>query len=298
MRYIDPIGLPYFKGVAMIYFCVKTDEYLRDILDRVSLGSEYYCQIDVPLGKAESVIQKFTARYALDQTARQRNYRLQKKPVVDLIVLLNQSLYSAEKIRLCLMCTMPKEMRGIAFICSAVLQREYDLDKSEIEQFSSVLERKSRLIYNSVPNKISEKHLDSVPVYELVQIPYTAEQRKQKKIPQTQAQAQGWTWRLHKKFIALKKEQITNAFKKHQKNSKQPLVQDEAVQKELQKLWRLSRFRGVRQDIFNLNRTILTLYLSYFNRKSAIKLEVPSYIIKNKRLANSFKEMVCFHAKR
>ncbi|MFN0297618.1 hypothetical protein ACKVE0_08780 [Acinetobacter albensis] len=282
----------------MIYFCVKTDEYLRDILDRVSLGSEYYCQIDVPLGKAESVIQKFTARYALDQTARQRNYRLQKKPVVDLIVLLNQSLYSAEKIRLCLMCTMPKEMRGIAFICSAVLQREYDLDKSEIEQFSSVLERKSRLIYNSVPNKISEKHLDSVPVYELVQIPYTAEQRKQKKIPQTQAQAQGWTWRLHKKFIALKKEQITNAFKKHQKNSKQPLVQDEAVQKELQKLWRLSRFRGVRQDIFNLNRTILTLYLSYFNRKSAIKLEVPSYIIKNKRLANSFKEMVCFHAKR
>ena len=296
MRYIDPIGLPYFKGVAMIYFCVKTDEYLRDILDRVSLGSEYYCQIDVPLGKAESVIQKFTARYALDQTARQRNYRLQKKPVVDLIVLLNQSLYSAEKIRLCLMCTMPKEMRGIAFICSAVLQREYDLDKSEIEQFSSVLERKSRLIYNSVPNKISEKHLDSVPVYELVQIPYTAEQRKQKKIPQTQAQ--GWTWRLHKKFIALKKEQITNAFKKHQKNSKQPLVQDEAVQKELHKLWLLSRFRGVRQDIFNLNRTILTLYLSYFNRKSPIKLEVPSYIIKNKRLAKSFKEMVCFHAKR
>ena len=56
MRYIDPIGLPYFKGVAMIYFCVKTDEYLRDILDRVSLGSEYYCQIDVPLNKAESVI--------------------------------------------------------------------------------------------------------------------------------------------------------------------------------------------------------------------------------------------------
>ena len=70
------------------------------------------------------------------------------------------------------------------------------------------------------------------------------------------------------------------------------------VQKELQKLWLLSRFRGVRQDIFNLNRTILTLYLSYFNRKSPIKLEVPSYIIKNKRLANSFKEMVCFHAKR
>ena len=296
MRYIHPIGLPYFEGVAMIYFCVKTDEYLRDILDRVSLGSEYFCQIDVPLNKAESIIQKFTQRYALDQTARQRNYRLQKKPVVDLIALLNQSLYSAEKIRLCLMCTMPKEMRGIAFICGAVLQREYDLDKSEIEQFSSVLDRKNRLIYHSVPNNIAENKQDSVPVYELVQIPYTAEQRKQKKIPQTQAQ--GWTWRLHKKFIELKKEQITNAFKKHQKNSKQPHVQDEAVQKELHKLWLLSRFRGVRQDIFNLNRTILTLYLSYFNRKSPIKLEVPSYIIKNKRLANSFKEMVCFHAKR
>ena len=119
------------------------------------------------------------------------------------------------------MCTMPKEMRGIAFICGAILQREYDLDKSEIEQFSSVLDRKNRLIYHSVPNKISEKHLDSVPVYELVQIPYTAEQRKQKKIPQTQAQ--GWTWRLQKKFIELKKGQITDVFKKHHKNSKQPL---------------------------------------------------------------------------
>ena len=55
----------------MIYYCVKTDEYLRDILDRVVLGAQYYCVIDVPLDKAESVIQKFSSRYDLDQTARQ-----------------------------------------------------------------------------------------------------------------------------------------------------------------------------------------------------------------------------------
>lgn len=251
----------------MIYFGVKTSEYLRDVLDRVSLGAEYFCQFDVPLAKLTAVIEKLTQRYALDQTARQRHYRLQHKPVVDLVVLLNQSLYAAEKVRLCLLCTMPKEMRGQDVQCGAMLQQCYALGKSE---------------------------LDVVPVYELVQIPYTAEQRKQKNIPQSQAQ--GWTWRLHKKFIDLEKVRITDMFKRHQKNSKNPQAQDEAVQRELDRLWRLSAFRGVRLDIFNLNRSILTLYLSYFNRKSPIRLEVPSYVIKNKKTVNQLKEMLAFHA--
>ena len=97
--------------VKMIYFCVKTDEYLATILDKVSLGAGYYFQLDVALDRAEQVIDKFTQRYALDQTARQRNYRLKQKPVVDLVVLLNRSLFKIEKVRLCLLCTLPLDLR-------------------------------------------------------------------------------------------------------------------------------------------------------------------------------------------
>jgi hypothetical protein len=204
-----PTGLPIFKSISMIYFCVKTDEFLASILDKVSLGAQYYCQFDVPLAKAESIIEKLKKRYVLDQTARQRNYRMQQKlmPVVDLVVLLNQSLYMAEKVRLCLLCTMPVEMRPIALNCSEVLRSSYQLEKSELDHFFSVLDRKNRLFYMSIANplllKSARDTLKSVAVYELVQIPYTLEQRKQKNIPQNKAQ--GWTWRLHKEFMSLKK---------------------------------------------------------------------------------------------
>ncbi len=90
----------------MIYYCVKTSEYLADILDKVSRETQYYVQLDVPLDRAEGIIEKFQKRYDLDQTARQRNYRLKQKPVVDLVVLLNQSLLKIEKVRLCLLCTV------------------------------------------------------------------------------------------------------------------------------------------------------------------------------------------------
>ena len=66
----------------MIYYCVKTSEYLADILDKVSRETQYYVQLDVPLDRAEGIIEKFHKRYDLDQTARQRNYRLKQKPVV------------------------------------------------------------------------------------------------------------------------------------------------------------------------------------------------------------------------
>ncbi|MEG8265976.1 hypothetical protein MKR65_20755 [Acinetobacter baumannii] len=43
----------------MIYYCVKTSEYLADILDKVSRETQYYVQLDVPLDRAESIIDKF-----------------------------------------------------------------------------------------------------------------------------------------------------------------------------------------------------------------------------------------------
>lgn len=294
-----PTGLPIFKCISMIYFCVKTDEFLASILDKVSLGAQYYCQFDVPLTKAESIIEKLKKRYVLDQTARQRNYRMQQKlmPVVDLVVLLNQSLYMVEKVRLCLLCTMPVEMRTIAVNCSEVLRSSYQLEKSELDHFFSVLDRKNRLIYMSVANpvlfKSAKNDIKSVAVYELIQIPYTLEQRKQKNIPQNKVQ--GWTWRLHKEFMALKKIQLTDIFKKQQQNQKKPQVQDEAVKKELQKFWNLCGFRGVRQCIFEINRNVPRLYISYFNRKLPIELVVPLYKIKSKRLVSSFNEALMFH---
>ena len=296
-----PIGLPIFKCLSMIYFCVKTDEFLASILDKVSLGAQYYCQFDVPLSRAEMIIEKLKKRYVLDQTARQRNYRMQQKlmPVVDLVVLLNQSLYKVEMVRLCLLCTMPAEMRPISLKCSEVLRSSYQLENSELDSFHSLLDRKNRLIYMSVANplliKSARDKLKSVPVYELVQIPYTLEQRKQKNIPQNKAQ--GWTWRLHKEFMSLKKTQLTDVFKKQQQNQKNNPVQDKAVKKELQKLWGLCGFRGVRQCIFELKRRVPNLYFSYFNRKSPIELIVPFYKIKSKRLVSNLNEALMFHKK-
>ena len=296
-----PIGLPIFKCLSMIYFCVKTDEFLASILDKVSLGAQYYCQFDVPLSRAEMIIEKLKKRYVLDQTARQRNYRMQQKlmPVVDLVVLLNQSLYKVEMVRLCLLCTMPAEMRPISLKCSEVLRSSYQLENSELDSFHSLLDRKNRLIYMSVANplliKSARDKLKSVPVYELVQIPYTLEQRKQKNIPKNKAQ--GWTWRLHKEFMALKKTQITDIFKRQQQNQKNHPRQDDAVKKELQKLWNLCGFRGVRQCIFELNRRVPNWYFSYFNRKSPIELIVPFYKIKSKRLVSSLNEALMFHKK-
>lgn len=295
----SPIGLPNFRCVRMIYFCVKTDEFLATILDKVCLGAQYYCQFDAPLAKAENIIEKLKKRYVLDQTSRQRNYRMHQKliPVVDLVVLLNQSLYRAEKVRLCLLCTMPIEMRPIELNCTYVLRDSYQLEKSELEQFHTVSDRKNRLLYMSVANpsllKSARKELKSVAVYELVQIPYSAQERKQKAIASDKTQ--GWTWRLHKGFVELKKTQLVDVFKKQQRNQKNPVMQDEAVKKELHQLWGLCGFRGVRKNIFEINSNVPKLYISYFNRKSEIQLVVPPYKIRSKRIVSGFKQCIAFH---
>ena len=154
----------------MIYYCVKTSEYLADILDKVSRETQYYFQLDVPLDRAESIIEKFQKRYHLDQTARQRNYRLKQKPVVDLVVLLNQSLLKIEKVRLCLLCTLPEELREKKQDCSELLRIAYGLDKSDLEPFESVQDRQNRLIYRTAIQVGENKQ--SAPVYELVNLPF------------------------------------------------------------------------------------------------------------------------------
>ena len=269
---------------------------MSDILDRVSRDAEYFCQMDVPLAKAEAIITKFSQRYALEQTPRQRNYRLQKKPVVDLVVLLNRSLFEIEKVRLCLVCTLPMELRGKPQNCSELLVSAYDLAKDQCDEFSSVFDRRNRLVYRSAINLSSDvdakknKNLDkekkSVAVYELVQLPFTLEQRKKKEINRTM----GWTWRIHPKYMALKKESLTNVFQRFQA-VKDVALQDRCVLLELQTIWRLAGFRGVREDIFNYNKGVSALYFRNFNRKSKIELVIPSYQRKQKHLANSFTEM-------
>lgn len=271
----------------MIYYCVKTSEYLADILDKVSRETQYYIQLDVPLDRAESIIEKLQKRYALDQTARQRNYRLKQKPVVDLVVLLNQSLLKIEKVRLCLLCTVPKKLRKDKQDCSALLKAAYALDKSEIEQFESVQDRQNRLIYRTAIQTGENKQ--SAPVYELVNLPFTVEQRKQKEIDKMT----GWTWRIHKKFLELKSEQLASTFKKAQQ-IKNPEKQDCMIMAELSRVAKLAGFRGVREDVFKFNKQVFPLYFKYLNRKSKIELRVPSYERKSKRLVSNFQEMTTF----
>lgn len=266
----------------MIYFCVKTEEYLTAILDKVAIGAEYYCQFDVPIQKAESVIEKFTQRYQLNQTTRQRNYRLNKNfgvPVVDLIVLCNRSLKSINTVRLCLLCTIPPYLRSVVDKCEFELATAYKLADGEKERFNRITDRKNRLIYMSITG---------VEVYELVDLMFTKEERKQKNMESVKA----WTWRLHKNFISLRLENFRDAFKKAQKlKSKGRFNQ---IEKEYLLLRQMTGFRGVRKDIFEINRKTLSMSFTYLNQRNEFELKVPAYIKKSKRLVRSFNEMISF----
>lgn len=257
----------------MIYFCVRTDEYLTDILDRVSRGASHYLQIDIQVQKAQSLLDKLADRYDLSINPRQRTYRKSKSiPVFDLIVLQNESFRKIDVIRFCLLATLPIEHRALesedVWECIA---NALKLDTKQFERFYSVSDRKNRLIFNSVT-----KH----PVYELVELPYTKEERKQKEI--SKGKESGWTWRLHKKFVKLKLERIETAFKDAQR-LKDKEKQDARILKEIEILWAMSGFRGVRDDIFTINSKLRGLTFKYLNRKSTIELKVPMYQRKTKR---------------
>lgn len=275
----------------MIFYCAKTGEYLADILDRASRGAEHFLQIDVQQNQAKVLIQKWTVRYKLDQTARQRTYRLKTKPVVDLIVLQNQSLKKARKIRLCLLVTMPVQNRGADLkTAHDMLNTAFDLDKSQYEKFNCMSDRKSRLTCNVAIVTVKADAV-SVPVYELVELPFTKAERKQKEITKDI----GWTWRLHKDFIKLKLQLIEDSYKEAQK-VRDPLKQDAKLLKQFEILWSMSGFRGVRDDIFKLNSKASGLSFRYLNRKNTLELKVPLYTIKMKKLAKNFDEMVAFNA--
>lgn len=255
----------------MIYFCVSTSEYLTDILDRVSLGASHYLLIDIQRDKAQKLVDKFAHRYDVSINARQRTYRKSKSiPVFDLIILENESMQKIDSMRFCLIATLPFERRALEseklwkYIADAL-----ELDTKQFERFYNVSDRKNRLIFNSITNH---------PVYELVELPYTKEERKQKEI----SKESGWTWRIHKKFVKLKLERIENAFKEAQK-LKEKEKQDAKILKEMEILWGFVGFRGVRDDIFTINSKLRGLTFKYLNRKCTIELKVPTYQRKTKR---------------
>ncbi|MGX5700904.1 hypothetical protein ACWKWF_15205 [Acinetobacter kookii] len=267
----------------MLGFCVKTDEYLADILDRVSRGAEYYLQIDADQSSAKTLIEKWTQRYHLDQTPRQRTYRLKTSPVLDLIVVQTQSMFKLGKIRLCLLITLPSEHREKydVKLAETWVTTALELDKSQREQFSCIQDRKTRLTFG-----ISSPKEREMPVYELVELPFTKAERKQKEL----TKQKGWTWRLHKDFIKVKQKSIEQTFKVSQGTKDKRLNL-----KELNILWSMAGFRGVRNDIFKLNRSLYPLSHKYRDKPLDLEPQVPRYTIKSKRLVNNLEAMLVFH---
>lgn len=266
----------------MLYFCVKTEEYLRSILDIVSRGASHYKWLDVSQDKALTVIQKFTARYSADMPRHRRSYALNKQelPVFDLVILHNKSLKKATLVRLCVLATLPKS----ADLSNGVSKYIYEstgmgFDKGDFERFYAVDDRKTRLCYMTTGEKPQA-------VYELLQLPYTTEEMQAKGITKPVA----WTWRLHKDFIKIKQTAIERSFKDAQKRKDKQLNSTE-----LQILWNMAGFRGVRDDIFKVNRSLFALSHKYLNRPLDIDLQVPRYTMKKRRLAQNFEEMEGFH---
>lgn len=286
----------------MIYYCVKTDEFLQAVLDLVSRGGGYYLQLKVAVPKAAATIQKFKNRYELDINPRVRSYRLHEKkqpqPVLDLVILQNQTLKRHEHILLCLIATLPEHITdgdGQSLDASNWISEVY-LEK---EQFCSVSDRKNRLFYSATyptDENTPKKRIGSdLSVYELVKLPYSKEERKQAKIDKLE----GWTWRFAKDYQKYKLEQIESAFKQAQKQKgfgADPATQDSFIQVELEILQRMAGFRGVRDDIFKLQRPVLGWYRRYLNRSCPLELKIPRYVMKRSRLCKTFNEMIEFHA--
>ena len=125
-----------------------------------------------------------------------------------------------------------------------------------------------------------------MPAYELVELPFTKVERKQKEL----TKEKGWTWRLHKNFIQIKQERIEQAFKDSQRAKNKQLNT-----KELDILWSMAGFRGVRNDIFKINRSLYPLSHKYRDKPLDLVPQIPRYTIKSKRLVNNLDAMMTFH---
>ena len=283
--------ITFLRRYKLLYYCVKSSEYLADILDKVSRGAEYFLQIEIPQQKVESLINKWSERYNLEQSARQRTYRLKTAPVVDLIVLQTQAMNKFNLVRLCLLVTLPQQYRQHLNLneVQKYIKEGFKLDKAQRESFTSVYDRKHRLTLHTV----LARGVETIPVYELIELPFTKTERKQKELNKDK----GWTWRLHKNFINLKLDLIEQAFKDAQ-GLKDHKKQDAKILKEMEILWGMSGFRGVRRDIFKINSKLRGLTFKYLNRRNMIELKVPIYTIKSKRLVRNLDDMRQFHIRK
>lgn len=282
----------------MIYYCVKVDEFLQSVLDIVSRNGSHYLQLKVAQSKAVATIQKFDNRYQISQSKDQRYRNLQAQPVLDLIVLQNQVLRANEQVLLCLIATLPQHIRdgdGRPLDANDWIAQTY----TEKEHFFSVSDRKNRLCYSvthPAPAKgdTAQKRIASdLSVYELVQLPYSKQERKQADI----VKLEGWTWRLDKDYQKYKLLQLETAFKDAQKlkgRGGDAAKQNSFIQSELDILQKMAGFRGVRDDVFKLQRPVLGLYRRYLNRPCPLELKIPRYVMKRSRLCKTFDEMIGF----
>ena len=283
----------------MIYYCVKTDEFLQSVLSLVSNNGSHYLQLTIAQNRAEATIQKFESRYQLSQSKDQRYRALQKQPVLDLVVLQNQTLKRHEHILLCLIVTLPQHITdgdGQPLDASNWISEVY-LEK---EQFCSVSDRKNRLFYSvTLPpddNPLQKRTGSNLSVYELVKLPYSKEERKKAKIDKLE----GWTWRLSKDYQKYKLLKLEAAFKQAQQvKGKGNTVeeQDSLIRRELNILQNMAGFRGARDDVFKLQRPVLGWYRRYLNRPCPLELKIPRYVMKRSRLCRSLSEVYAFHQK-
>ena len=126
-----------------------------------------------------------------------------------------------------------------------------------------------------------------------MQLPYTKQERKQADI----VKLEGWTWRLDKDYQKYKLLQLETAFKDAQKakgRGGDAAKQDSFIQSELDILQKMAGFRGVRDDVFKLQRPVLGLYRRYLNRPCPLELKIPRYVMKRSRLCKTFDEMIRF----
>ncbi|MFW6407066.1 hypothetical protein [Acinetobacter baumannii] len=252
----------------MIDYSPHTKYTAQKIQDKVTRGAYFYSSfsIDDGIGSTTNIkklIEKFTLRYELNLTSRQRNYRLKTgKPIADLIV---QDVIYENRWQFILLITTPNSHRHCKQpIHPAEQQKQIGKDKIvEMEELSFSREHiiaETDLIHNYFNDDEVFKFVMSKPYLELDFAGYSAElvrmtHKKYKsnsdKFYRTPSKPFSWTWRWKKDVIAKKKTDLVNIINRYvsQTNKAKPI---EDLIKWQSYFQTYAVFRGMRQQVGRL----------------------------------------------
>ncbi len=232
-----------------IFYCSQTHHFLSFLEKRVRLGTSYHLTITLPETKAKAKIDEYSALFKIDRSATIRSRNKKRIPPVDLLVLQNRNLQTANLVTLVFLFHLDEsffktfpEAYKVSKKGSQVLNEIFCLERKE--NFISIFDKTQKLAMKSyIDNKL-------VPVYtiEKLEIPLRLRGKYEN------YSSHQWVVRLHKDFIKGKIEKINKLFEKARNIPKEYRDEDQPkiysrIERELSFLEKLYPSFGVQHDV-------------------------------------------------